>query len=181
MWTAAFASDPVIRWFLPDEASYPSKGRALFGFMFDVRHLGGELWVRDNLAAAAWNPPDGLRPIDPPVAERWASLAGYLHGNELERIESYGDALDPLLPERPHWYLGILGTAPGQQGNGHGKAVMAPILERANSERVPQSLETCVASNRDVYQRWGFEVTGEFRVAEGPQVWVMVREPSNSV
>lgn len=175
IWADAFGTDPVIRWFLPDDETYARKAHALFGFIFDVRHHGGEVWVVDGLAGAAWTPPGGLRPMVPTIAERWASLSDDLASDEIERMDVYNDRLDPLLPPDDNWYLGVLGTTPGHHGEGHGTAVVRPVLERASADGIPQSLETCVPANRDLYHRWGFEVTGEFSVENGSTVWVMVR------
>ncbi|NND04160.1 MAG: N-acetyltransferase [Acidimicrobiia bacterium] len=170
----------MIRWFLPDDETYARKAHSVFGFIFDVRHAGGEVWVRDTVAAAAWTPPGGLRPTTPSVEDRWAALSTELDEDEVERMSEYDDALGALLPTFPTWYLGVLGTAPAHQGQGHGKAVTMPILDRADQAGEPQSLETCVAANRAIYESWGFEVTGEMEPAGGPTVWVMVRQPGGS-
>lgn len=175
MWAEAFAADPVIRWFLPDEPTYLEKATALFGFIFDVRHLGGEVWVRDNIAAAAWTPPGGLRAMEPSPGQLWQALTAVLASDEMERIDTYGHMLDGFLPEIDNWYLGVIGTAPGHQRKGHGSAVARPVLVRAYHEGTPQSLETCVPANRELYVAWGFEVIGEFAVDESIDVWVMAR------
>jgi ribosomal protein S18 acetylase RimI-like enzyme len=177
IWTDAFAADPVIRWFLPDTTTYLAKARAIFEFMFDVRHAGGEVWVSDDVAAAGWTPPGGLAPMTPSAGERWRDVAAVLAPDEMARVETYGEALAGHLPERDTWYLAVVGTRPGYQGRGHGRAVISAVADRADSKGVAQSLETANAANRDFYQRLGYEVTAEFAPTAGILVWVMVRPP----
>lgn len=177
IWVEAFAADPVIRWFLPDEGTYVEKAALLFGFIFDVRHAGGEIWVAPQRAAAAWTPPGGLAPMDPSPQQLWGEVAALLDEDLVRRMDDYEAELKRLLPEFDTWYLGVVGTMPGSQGLGFGSAVVRPVLARADAAGVPQSLETCVPQNRALYEKWGFEVTGEFSVGDGPEVWVMVRQP----
>jgi len=177
LWADAFAADPVIGWFLPDRTTYREKALAIFGFMFDVRHAGGEVWVKGDLAAAAWNPPGGLAAMNPSRMERWAQVGETLAADEMERIEGYGHQLAEYLPKPETWYLAVVGTRPGYQGMGNGRAVIAPVLDRADAAGQAQSLETSTPSNRDFYRRLGYEVSGEFSPAAGIQVWVMVRQP----
>ena len=177
IWAAAFASDPIIRWFLPDDRTYGRKARALFSFIFDIRHEGGEVWVYDGLAAAGWTPPGGLAAIVPSPQERWQAMTDVFEPDELDRVTRYNEELYPLLPRFDNWYLGVLGTAPGHQGQGYGRRVIAPVMAKADGAGVPQSLETAVRSNRRFYERLGFEVTRTLELDDAPAVWVMVREP----
>ena len=62
-----------------------------------------------------------------------------------------------LIPE-PHWYLWTLGVAPESEGQGVDGALLVPILERADKERVPCYLETETEENVAFYGRRGFEV-----------------------
>jgi GNAT superfamily N-acetyltransferase len=47
----------------------------------------------------------------------------------------------------PHWYLGLLGVPPEWQYRGIGRALVAPVLHRADHERLPCYLETFVPGN----------------------------------
>ena len=51
--TDAFARDPVIRWFFPDDQTYPARAAAFFGFLFDLRLRAGGAWVTDGAEATA--------------------------------------------------------------------------------------------------------------------------------
>jgi GNAT superfamily N-acetyltransferase len=80
-------------------------------------------------------------------------------------------------PKEPHWYLGVLGTAPEHQGKGVGSALIRPILQKCDDEGIPAYLESSKESNIPFYERHHFKVTGEINVKNGPTVWPMWRDP----
>src|SRR5262249_47974275 len=58
----------------------------------------------------------------------------------------------------PHWYLALLGVSPRRQGQGIGRALLTPVLRRADQEALPCYLETFVSENVPFYERRGFRV-----------------------
>ena len=80
-------------------------------------------------------------------------------------------------PREPHWYLAILGTDPPQQGKGVGGALMAPVLARCDAERTGAYLESSKPDNVPYYERFGFRVTGQIDLPDGPTMWPMWRDP----
>lgn len=66
---------------------------------------------------------------------------------------------------------------PGQQGAGVGSALMAPILARADADRVPCYLETAEAANVAFYQRRGFVTVRQGTAPAGVPYWTMRRDP----
>jgi len=85
-------------------------------------------------------------------------------------------------PREPaHWYLPVIGVAPGWQGRGYGAALLRPVLERCDADRVPAYLEASTPRNVTLYERQGFEAVEECRyAADGPPLWRMWREPKGS-
>ena len=80
----------------------------------------------------------------------------------------------------PHWYLAIMGVAPEWQGRGIGSKLMHPALETLDAEGTPAYLEASTVRSRALYERHGFEVTGEFNFPSGgPPLWQMWREPGS--
>ena len=69
-----------------------------------------------------------------------------------------------------------IGIGPGWQGRGFGSALLRPILERCDRERLPAYLEASSPRNRALYERHGFEVAEEMRVSDSPPLWRMWRE-----
>jgi len=70
----------------------------------------------------------------------------------------------------------VIGVRPEWQGRGFGSALLRPILERCDRERLPAYLEASSPRNRALYERHGFAVVEEMRVSDSPPVWRMWRE-----
>jgi len=65
---------------------------------------------------------------------------------------------------------------PGRRGKGDGRRVVEPILELADRDGVPTYLESSNPRNLSFYDRLGFSVLDEVRIAEnGPVMRPMWR------
>ena len=84
--------------------------------------------------------------------------------------------LEEVHPLEPHWYLGILGTAPAHQGQGLGSALMQPVLDECDEHGILSYLESSKAENIPFYERHGFSVIEEVQIPDGPKLWPMRRE-----
>lgn len=94
--------------------------------------------------------------------------------NQLERSHKR------LMP-RPHWFGMVMGVAPQQQGKGLGRALLHPVLQKADAEGVPCYLETCALRNVDLYRRYGFDTIELSEIPRGgPYFWMMARQPTSS-
>jgi GNAT superfamily N-acetyltransferase len=98
------------------------------------------------------------------------------------RLRAVADAVGELerrrhnhVPE-PHYYLSALGVEPGRQGQGVGTALMRPVLDRCDRDRIPAYLETATERNLPLYQRYGFSIVEELTLP-GARVhgWLMRR------
>jgi GNAT superfamily N-acetyltransferase len=98
-----------------------------------------------------------------------------------ERIHGYDAALAAVGPERPYWYLGVLGTHPSAQGRGYAQAVMAPVFTIADGEGLDCWLETSKPRNTDFYERRGFVERIAVDIPDGgPPTWWMRRPAPGS-
>ena len=79
--------------------------------------------------------------------------------------------------ERPHWYIHLLGVRPEAQGRGLSRAVMRPIFDAADRDRVPVYLETMPEANVAIYERLGFRLAGYTELPGKVPNWELVREP----
>jgi GNAT superfamily N-acetyltransferase len=77
----------------------------------------------------------------------------------------------------PHHYLGILGSDPQFRRTGAGSAVLAPVLERCDTEGLPAYLETQKEANIAYYARHRFEVVQKIEVPDCPPIWTLLRQP----
>ena len=85
--------------------------------------------------------------------------------------------IERVHPRAPHWYLAVIGTDPPEQGKGVGAALLDPILERCDREATGAYLESSKPENVPWYERFGFTVTGQIDLPDGPPLWSMWRDP----
>jgi GNAT superfamily N-acetyltransferase len=165
-------------WAFPGAAA--ERHRRLLGLMtitLETSVPHGLVWTTDDCACVAvWGAPAPLPPD--PLAEQHAAAEAELIGADGPRLDAADALTRPHHPPRPRRYLGTIGTRPAQRGHGLARAVLAPVLEQCDRERVPAFLETSSAANERFYERLGFEVTHRTVTADGllPLI-VMVRTP----
>jgi len=174
----AFAANPFVRWLLPDDAHYARTGEDFFRIGVDEDLAHGRVFTNDAVnGAALWLPPGspspGLRQQIRLGLRLWRAIGASrlpITASALARFEA-------ARPQRPHWYLTILGTDPSAQGGGVGSALIAPILSRCDETGVPAYLESSNPENVSYYRRFDFEVVGEIPFRGGPTIPLMLREP----
>lgn len=173
----AFMDDPVSGWIFPDEDDRRRWNAPFFGVFIDAALAEG--WVditEDGTAAACWlqipaGEPEGeddtgarMRAATDPSNER------------TEMVPKFTDAVHPH--DRAHEYLLAIAVAPGHQGKGLGRALVAPVLERCDREGVPAYLEASSERSSRLYERLGFAyLDPAVQLPEGPRMWPMWREP----
>lgn len=175
---AAFARDPLVRWFFPDDARWDELGSSFFGTLLDLRLRGGVVDVdAAGRGAAQWEPPGGLAMDEAAVEAAWEPHRALRDAATEERFRLVGGRMAPHVPDEPHWYLGVLAVHPDHHRRGIGSALIAPGLARADDDGVPAFLETATTDNVRLYERHGFVVTAELQLPDGPAVWFMTRHP----
>lgn len=175
--TRAFHDDPIWRW-LVHRPSQWSRGVPFVFRLATREHLGnGTVWVSSDVSAAAvWAPPghrdSQLRQI--PALPRLLTVFGTRSVAGLR----FHAAMHRFRPVEPHWYLAVLGTDPAHQGKGHASAVLAPVLERCDTEGIGAYLESSKEANLPYYRRHGFElIRAEQPVDAAPPMYLMWRDP----
>lgn len=128
-------------------------------------------------AAALWAPPGQWKVGFLQVARYTPRFLKLYGGRFLSNLAVLTD-LEKLHPTAPHYYLEFIGTDPQHQGKGFGRALMEPMVERADREGVGMYLENSKEKNIAFYGRYGFEVqrTMQHR-RNGPTMWLMWRDP----
>jgi GNAT superfamily N-acetyltransferase len=176
----AFHDDPAFSWVLHDD---PRRMKILEqGFEVFLSRI----WLEQEetyatagtVAVAVWERPDEWKVA---VSRQLRMLPVMLKvfGRHLPRVLRALTVLEGKHPREPHYYLAFIGVDPEWQGRGLGGAVLAPILQRCDEERMPAFLEASTPRNRALYERHGFAVTEEFRLGGGaPPQWRMWRAPT---
>ena len=175
----AFYDDPAAQWMLPDGSRRLRMLDASFGLGLRKLWLPhDECYTTDGIVGAAvWEPPGQWHvPIRKQL--RLLPAIARIYRLFLPRYVRAVGALESNHPTKRHYYLFFMGVDPECQGRGIGSALIRPILDRCDRERVPAYLEASTPRNRVLYERHGFAVTEEFKLGKGsPPLWRMWREP----
>jgi ribosomal protein S18 acetylase RimI-like enzyme len=180
----AFAEDPALSYFTQrDERQHERMVAGMEAMLrYGSARLSDTYTTADLAGAAIWTPPGysglGLREW-PGMLRKSLFMCGW---RGLVTIRSARRVLDERLvrhiPE-PNYYLSVIGVDPAGQGQGVGSALMRPILERCDQERVPASLATNLERNVRLYERHGFRVVDEVPIPKTTiPTWFMRRDPA---
>lgn len=175
----AFHDDPVMSWLFGRRDA--ARLRKLRRFMTAEarRHHGHDglvLTADGHPGAALWAPPDRWRTTWPEMLRSAPTMVRAI-GPRLPRALRGLGVIERAHPREPHWYLAVLGTDPPHQGRGIGSALMDPVLARCDAEGLGGYLESSKPDNVPYYERFGFRVTGEIALPDGPPLWSMWRDP----
>ena len=172
----AFYNDPVYQWLFPVEEMRLRKCQHLFTVFLENLVPLGTVFVTPGLEGAAlWIPPaqgrDWLKEVKQSLAIMW------ILGDSILRGIRWWLTVESKHPNYPHWYLFLLGVKPEFQGRGVGSALLRPMLEKCNEERMPVYLDTGNEKNIAFYERQGVRVMNRIDLVRGPSVVQMVRMP----
>jgi ribosomal protein S18 acetylase RimI-like enzyme len=164
---AAFAADPLISFlFAPAQERRDECAREFFRLLLSARlecSMPALIAREGQRILGAVMGYDTSRPDWPaPLRERWERLMTGVPAL-VERLGRYESLADTYMPPEPHYYLGVLGVAPGEQGRGIGSTLLASFcsLSAADPRSAGVYLETANPANLPLYRRGGFAVTGE--------------------
>ncbi len=176
----AFEEDPHFSWIVRDPRTRLDRLERAFAIFIRRIWLGpDEGYIQERQAGAAlWMPP-GTWHVGILTQLRLTPATSWVLRGDTPRLLRALTFIERKHPRQPgHWYLPAIGVRPDWQGRGYGAALMRPVLERCDHDRVPAYLEASSPRNRALYERHGFEVTEECRYAkDGPLLWPMWREP----
>jgi ribosomal protein S18 acetylase RimI-like enzyme len=179
---AAFMNDPLQSYTFPDPDARARLSPPHFGALLRYGLMAGEVLTsaEPGGGASVWMPPDAA-PTDEMFVESGLARLGDLLGDDAaRRFGSVIEFVEPLhkvsMPE-PHWYVMVVGVAPAFQGQGLGRALLQPMLDRADFDGVPCYLETTQPKNVTFYQRLGFRVLREeVEPGSGLRIWTFRRD-----
>lgn len=178
----AFQDDPFTNWLIKQD----KKRMMRFEAMFDctLRAFGlpnGHLYTNnDRTGAAVWIPPGKFKPDSFSnifLLPAWLKVVG---PERILKIMKGTNFVTKRHPGPEYFYLMSLGTLPSMQGKGIGSALLQPVLEICDRDKIPACLETSDEKNLSFYQKHGFTIKEELIIPNGgPKTWIMTREPKN--
>ena len=178
----AFAEDPLMRWFFPDDDARPHACAAIFGLFAEQYLAAGRVDVVRRgrpVAVAMWRWPAAAgeqevpeRPESLPTAP--GLMTALMGADRAAEVGGAMRVIGDLRPPEPYAYLHLLGVDPGARRQGLGGEVLQPGLEAARSAGLTACLETMNPANVPFYEAHGFSVRHEVRLdAGGPTVWAL--------
>ncbi len=147
-------------------------------------HRYGLLYIPAGqpLGASIWSSPLNGRSKQQASDEKQTFLKTHMGEASLTAYLNMTDAMTrqttTAIPPNS-WYLSIVGIAPSFQGQGIGRSLIEPILDRTDALGVSTYLETFTPRNMGFYRRLGYQEAAACKVLETPY-WVMVRPPHSA-
>ena len=175
----AFADDPMFAHIRYDAVGRQRLMRWFFLACARLAARGGEVHLDGDRAGAIWIRPGAAAfSLSNILRSGWWHLPRVTGLRGLLRFAPYG--WHALRSERRHhaarcWFLLALAVDPDAQGQGLGRAIVQPVLDRADREGVSCYLETVKSDNLSFYRRLGFEVVYEARLSADRSFWALVR------
>ncbi len=168
----AFFDDPIFSWLIPNDTKRLVRLRRFF--QIELRHMAlprGCVWTTNDLTGTALSTPPGAWRV--PL--HTTLLEGTAFGIHLHRAARLLLRMEWRHVREPHYYFVCIGVSPEAQGQGLGSNLMRPTLDRCDREGLPAYIEASSERNAALYERLGFQVTSELRVAGSPPLRLMQR------
>ena len=180
----AFHGDPLQTHVFPDADERARRSPAHFEALLRYGLKFGEVFTTANetAGAAVWLPPDGWEVTPERAAgsglDRLGDLIGQAPATRFLEAIGFIEPFHHRDMSDPHWYTMVVGVDPLFQGRGIGRALLAPILSRADAEAMPCYLETAQPRNVAFYQHLGFRVVvNAVEPTSGLPMWTFRRDP----
>jgi ribosomal protein S18 acetylase RimI-like enzyme len=178
----AFHDDPLLSYLLADPAKrehLSPKGFACI-LRYGVRYGEAQATSSNMEGVSVWLPPQSAHAsIFKTVQVGAFSLPFSVGWRFFFRFLDYMGHVDELRKKHtplPHWYLQLLGVEPRFQRQGHSSALLKPMLDRFDAEKLPCCLDTMNGGNVPFYERFGFKVVAESKVPKTHiGIWLMAR------
>ncbi len=179
----SFMNDPFTNWLVKHDDKILSRMDAIFApvlnhFGFKYAHV---YTTEEKNCCAVWIPPGKYNPnsiFNLLLLPAWIKVVGW---SRLLKTMQAASVLSNHHAGPQYFYLSTVGTLPELQGKGIGSAILKPVLDICDGDKIPACLETSNEKNISFYEKHGFKIKSEFIIPHGgARTWVMTREPINS-
>ena len=181
---AAFFNYPMFTFYFPDPQR---RARYLPWYLRNVLNCAfryGDVYTTPEVSGVIFTLPPGHTKIS-----LWEYVQnGFLLTPLLLGLQNYKRSMDcedfvgrtqtRLMQDRPHYYLWGLAVDPARKSKGIGTALMQPVLEKADADKMPIYLETHDERTVGDSQRYSFELIHTVNIPKYDlPIWCMLREP----
>jgi len=169
----AFEHDPVANYMMKRDHM-----QSAFGTFFKHSVLPhDEAWMCGEDGVALWTPPGKWNATGLNLIAMAPALLAAVGATKLVARARAAQRVSEKHPREPHWYLFAIGVDPSMQGKGIGSKLLRVVMERCDADKSAAYLEASTETNARLYEKHGFRVTEELRVAkDAPPMWLMWRE-----
>ncbi|MEP2023531.1 MAG: GNAT family N-acetyltransferase [Reichenbachiella sp.] len=172
----SFPYNPSVLSILKNDKKEPQRMRALARYVFKTALRRNAIFLStDRTGVAICYRFNGHKEI---LIDYWNQMVLAISAIGIERIFKVLKRDNYVKKQRPKtgdfmyfWFFGV-----SDEGKGQGAAheLQKAIFEEAKKENLPIYLETSIAKNKRVYERYGFEVYHTWNyISEGITLWFM--------
>ena len=157
----AFAEDPLMRWFFPDDDARPHACAAMFGLFAEHYLAAGRVDVVRRgrpVAVAMWRWPGTAEEQPESLPTMPGLMIALMGAGRAAEVGSAMRVIAELRPPEPYAYLHLLGVDPGSRRQGLGGEVLGRGLRAAGDAGLSACLETMNPANVPFYESHGFSV-----------------------
>ncbi|MFN6944639.1 MAG: GNAT family N-acetyltransferase [Cytophagaceae bacterium] len=175
--TLAFSADPFNRWVFKDSETYLQLFPK-FAYAFGGRALShsSAFHTEGYAGVSLWLPPK----VEPDMETLVGLAETHIREEIKEDAFSFFEQMDRAHPKEPCWYLPLLGVDPFRQNEGQGSKLLRHALHMIDQEGMPAYLESSNPRNIPLYERFGFQVSGELKSGNSPSMYPMFRKPQKT-
>jgi GNAT superfamily N-acetyltransferase len=179
----AFDQEPNFRYMLQVDDARERQLTWFFGtFVIRLGFRYGEVYTTpDGTGTAVWMRPGARVSLWGAIRAGLLVMPVHLGPNGTRRSMAFGSYVERVrrkVAPPMHWYLTALGVHPVQQGRGLGRALLQPVLARADLQGTSCYLETFRERTAAFYTQFGFATLHTDHIPEGgPPFWCMGRQP----
>ncbi|HTR61694.1 MAG TPA: GNAT family N-acetyltransferase [Candidatus Binataceae bacterium] len=133
------------------------------------------------VGVALWMPPHTLETADEEAQEFGVTQLTDIFREPLGRLYELDRKLRDIREENmkaPHWFIALLNISPARRGQGISKALLQPLLLRADEGELPCYAETVLPDMVPFFERYGFAILAQgVDTSSGAPWWALRREP----
>jgi ribosomal protein S18 acetylase RimI-like enzyme len=181
---AAFYDYPMFKFYFPDPTR---RARYLPWYLENVLNCAlryGEVYTNPEISGVIFTLPPGHTKIS-----QWEYIRnGFLLTPFMMGTQNFQNsqiceefvavAHGKIMNTRPHMYLWGLAIDPAHKRQGIGSALLQPLLDKADAQKMPVYLETHDENNVAYYQKHRFDLIHSDRIPKFDlPIWCMLREP----